>query len=274
MKKIICWLSVLLCGGLAQAQLPSGDKPEASPTWLKVKASLFEGRTITAATKDTLVLEAPSRAVDASVVPIVIRSLLPQTDTRYVSRVYLLIDANPSPITAVFHFTPGNGRVDIETRVRVDEYSFVRAVAETNDGQLYMATRYVKASGGCSAAAGSDPALTLAQMGRMRFVLDGGARSGNAVREPVRAQFQVNHPNHSGFAMDQVSRQFIPAHYVRRVDISHAGRTVLTADVDFGISENPMFRFYFVPQGEGELQAVVVDSQDKRFSGGARDAPN
>jgi sulfur-oxidizing protein SoxY len=270
MTRFICWLGLLLSCAVAQAQLPSGDKPEASPTWLKVKASLFEGRSITPATKDTLVLEAPSRAVDAAVVPIVIRSLLPQTAARHVVRVYLLIDANPSPITAVFHFTPDNGRVDIETRVRVDEYSFVRAVAETNDGQLFMATRYVKASGGCSAAAGSDPALTLAQMGRMRFVRDGDARSG----EPVRVQFQVNHPNHSGFAMDQVSRQFTPAHYVRRVDVSQGGRTVLMADVDFGISENPMFRFYFVPKGDGELQAVVLDSLDKRFIGSARDAPN
>jgi sulfur-oxidizing protein SoxY len=248
------WLLLALCA--AQAQLPSGDKPEASPVWLKVKASLFEGRNITPANKDSLVLEAPSRAVDAAVVPIVIRSGLPQTATRYVSRVYLLIDANPSPIAAVFHFTPDNGKVEIETRVRIDEYSFVRAVAETNDGQLFMATRYVKASGGCSAAAGSDPAVALANMGRMRFVVDGDAQS----REPVRAQFQVNHPNHSGFAMDQATRQFTPAHYVRR------------ADVDFGISENPMFRFYFLPKGDGQLQAVVVDSLDRRYKGNAQDA--
>jgi sulfur-oxidizing protein SoxY len=268
-------LLLLLFGvGVAQAQLPSGDKPEASPVWLKVKASLFEGRAITPANKDTLILEAPSRAVDAAVVPIVIRSLLPQTATRYVSKLYLLIDANPSPITAVFHFTPDNGRVDIETRVRVDEYSFVRAVAETNDGQLVMATRYVKASGGCSAAAGSDPAVIAANMGKMRFVVDGDLRSAASAREPVRAQFQVNHPNHSGFAMDQATRQFTPAHYVRRVDISQGGRTVLTADVDFGIAENPMFRFYFVPKGDGEMQALVLDSLDKRFSGSARDAPH
>jgi sulfur-oxidizing protein SoxY len=267
-RRWIFGTALLMSLGAVQAQLPSGDKPEASPVWLKVKASLFEGRSITPASKDTLVLEAPARAVDAAVVPIVIRSGLPQTATRYVSRVYLLIDANPSPIAAVFHFTPDNGRVDIETRVRIDEYSFVRAVAETNDGQLIMATRYVKASGGCSAAAGSDPAVALANMGRMRFVLDGDAPGS----EPRRVQFQVNHPNHSGFAMDQATRQFTPAHYVRRVDVSQGGRTVFTADVDFGISENPMFRFYFLAKGDGPLQAAVVDSLDRRFQGSAQDA--
>mgnify|MGYP002150436774 CR=1 FL=1 len=45
---------------------------------------------------------------------------------------------------------------EIETRVRVDAYSHVRAIAEASDGQLYAVTRFVKASGGCSAPAGSD----------------------------------------------------------------------------------------------------------------------
>ena len=34
----------------------------------------------------------------------------------------------------------------------------------------------------------------------------------------------------------------------------------------FSISENPNFRFYFVPNGEGELEAKVVDNQDLEFT--------
>ncbi|MET0441728.1 MAG: thiosulfate oxidation carrier complex protein SoxZ, partial [Casimicrobiaceae bacterium] len=41
---------------------------------------------------------------------------------------------------------------------------------------------------------------------------------------------------------------------------------VMNADVDFSISENPNFRFYFVPTGEGELEARVVDNQDLEFT--------
>ena len=36
----------------------------------------------------------------------------------------------------------------------------------------------------------------------------------------------------------------------------------MTADVDFSISENPNFRFYFTPSSEGELRAEVVDTKD------------
>jgi sulfur-oxidizing protein SoxY len=35
--------------------------------------------------------------------------------------------------------------------------------------------------------------------------------------------------------------------------------------VDFSISENPNFRVYFVPTGDSELKAEVIDTNDLRF---------
>ena len=55
-------------------------------------------------------------------------------------------------------------------------------------------------------------------------------------------------------------------HFVRQVDVSYAGKPVMRADVDFSISENPNFRFYFVPGGGGDLEAKVVDNQDLAFA--------
>jgi len=253
--------SLLLAGTAAAATLQPDDDPQASPIWQKVQASLFEGRAIAPAPPGLLTLEAPARAVDAAVVPIAIRSRFPQTPARYVSKLYLIIDANPSPISGIFQFTPESGKVDIETRVRVDDYSHVRAIAETSDGQLFMTTRFVKAAGGCSAPAGSDAQAAQASLGQMRFRVEGNLKG----RDPVLAQLLIDHPNHSGLAMDQATRQYTPAHYVRRIDVTYAGRPVLAADVDFSMSENPNFRFYFLPLPEGELRAAVVDSWDMRF---------
>jgi sulfur-oxidizing protein SoxY len=39
----------------------------------------------------------------------------------------------------------------------------------------------------------------------------------------------------------------------------------VSAEVDFAISENPHFRFFFVPQGVGELSADVVDNKELHF---------
>jgi sulfur-oxidizing protein SoxY len=245
----------------ATAQLKSGDDPEASEIWKKVRASLFGARPITWPADDVLLLEAPARAEDAAIVPVSIRTRLPQSAQRYVDKLWLVIDNNPSPISAIFSFTPQSGRADIETRVRVDEYTHVRAIAETNDGKLYMTTRFVKASGGCSAPPSKDPQAALATLGRMKFRVEGEVDRG----KPVLAQLMISHPNNSGLAMDQSTRQYTPSHFVRKIDVSYAGRPVMSADVDFSISENPNFRFYFVPQGAGELKAEVVDSNDLHF---------
>jgi len=250
--------------GPAWAQLQSGDRPEASPVWLKVRASLFESRTITSPAEAVILLEAPLRAEDAAVVPIAIHSPISQTAARWVRKVYLIIDNNPSPISAIFEFSPASGSADIETRVRIDEYTFVRAIAELSDGALYMSTRWVKAAGGCSAPPAKDAQAALASLGRMKLRIE-APEAGLRAGQPVLAQLMVSHPNHSGLAMDQLSRQYTPAHFVRRIDISDSGRPLLSADVDFSISENPHLRFHFTPREQGELKAEVLDSKDLRF---------
>ncbi|HEX7156041.1 MAG TPA: quinoprotein dehydrogenase-associated SoxYZ-like carrier, partial [Burkholderiaceae bacterium] len=156
--------------GVARAQVQFDAD---SPAWLKVRASVFGDRRIETDAGSVVELEAPARAEDAAVVPLTIRTRLPQTSERFVRRIYLVIDRNPSPLGAVFTFTPESGRADIETRVRIEDYTHVRAIAETSDGSLYMATRYVKASGGCSAPAGKDAAAALARLGRIKFFTPG-----------------------------------------------------------------------------------------------------
>jgi sulfur-oxidizing protein SoxY len=259
-------LAVLVASPLARAEVATAENPEASAIWQKVRASLFQSRPIATATDDVITLEAPSRAEDAAIVPIAIKTRFAQTPKRYIDKVYLIIDNNPSPISAVFTFTPLSGRADIETRVRIDEYTHVRAIAETNDGKLHMVTRFVKAAGGCSAPPGKDAQSAQATLGRMKFRVEPGTGTvtGESDR-PVLAQLMISHPNDSGLAMDQVTRLFTPPHFVRHVNITYGGQPVLSADVDFSISENPNFRFYFVPRGEGELKAEVVDSSDLRF---------
>lgn len=252
---------LLLVSGAALSAAKPDDDPESIEVWQKVRASLFQQRTILPARNGEVVLTAPTRAEDAAVVPISIQTRLPQTAAEHVAKLYLLIDANPSPISAIFTLTPQSGRADIETRVRVDEYTFVRAIAETNSGKLYMTTRFVKASGGCSAPPTKDAQAARAMLGKMKFRVDGDV----VPNKPVLAQLMISHPNHSGLAMDQFTRQFTPPHFVRSVKVSYGGKPVMSADVDFSISENPNFRFYFVPTAAGELKAEIVDSQEQKF---------
>ena len=256
-------LLVLAATGPLHAAAVAEAAPQASAVgiWPKVRGSLFGTRPIRENLGDVVQLEAPARAEDASTVPVAIRTALPPTPERAVRKLWLLVDNNPSPIAAIFELTPDSGRADIETRIRIEQYTEVRAVAELADGSLHMATRHVKASGGCSAPAGKDPAEALRNAGRIRFRVDGPVEDG----KPALAQLAVSHPNASGLVLDQVTRLYEPAYYVRRIQVSYAGRPVLNADIDFSISENPNFRFWFLPRGDGTLHAEVIDTRDLRF---------
>lgn len=259
-------LSVALSCSSALAVADSAPQASDVSIWSKVRGSLFGSRPIRENADDVIRLEAPNRAEDAATVPIAIRAGLTQQAGRHIQKLYLLVDNNPSPIAAVFELTPHSGLADIETRIRIEQYTDVRAVAELSDGSLHMATRFVKASGGCSAPAGKDPKEALRNAGKIRFRVDGPVEAG----KPVAAQLAVSHPNSSGLVLDQVTRLYEPAYYVRRISVSYGGKPVLNADVDFSISENPNFRFWFVPEGEGELRAEVVDTKDLTFDSRVR----
>jgi sulfur-oxidizing protein SoxY len=259
--------TVLMTGALVQAAEPRKVSPEekasieTSEIWAKIRAQLFGQRKIDPNGESLIEFDVPFRAEDAAIVPVSLRTRMIATPERFVSKLYLIIDKNPSPISAVFSFTPESGRADIETRVRVEQYTPIRAIAELNTGELYMVARFMKASGGCSAPAGKDAEAALANLGKMRLRVDRELR----LNEPNLAQLMISHPNTSGLAMDQASRLYAPAYYVRSVAVSYGGKPVFSADIDFSISENPHFRFYFLPQTSGELKAEVVDTRDKSF---------
>src|SRR4029077_5989473 len=104
---------------------------------------------------------------DAAIVPVAIQ--VSETIAPRVRGLYLIIDDNPSPLAAHFVLGPLAEAREIATRVRIDDYSYLHAVAETADGRLYEAARFIKAAGGCSAPAGKDQALALERVGKMKL---------------------------------------------------------------------------------------------------------
>ena len=277
-RQCLQWLPAPLAGAVlgsfsgvaALAAVAPPDQPEASQNWQKIRASLFADRRIEAAGNDTIELETPVRAEDAAVVPVAVRSRLPADGKLRVDKLWLVIDNNPSPIAGIFEFGQRAARPELETRIRIDEYTHVRAIAQLSDGRTVMATRFVKASGGCSAPPGKDAQAALATLGRMKLHVEPPV----AIGKPALAQLMISHPNHSGLAMDQLSRQYTPAHYVRDLKISYRGQPVLSGDVDISISENPNFRFWFTPDAPGELTVDIVDNRDKHFGSSLAVSPD
>ncbi len=202
---------ILLALAAAFTVALSGAPAFADDPWPDIKRDVFNNRDIIEE-DGTITLEAPYRAEDAAVVPLTMRIPASAGDVKTLT---LVIEKNPAPVAATFHFGDAAGKGDrmLSTRVRIDMYSNVRAVIETADGKLHMTTKYVKASGGCSAPADKDTDEALANLGKMQIrTFDKPGDRTPATRE---AQVMVRHPNFTGMQMDQVTRDYTPARFVR-----------------------------------------------------------
>lgn len=244
--------------------LPSNTgHADVSPEWELLRGRLFGTRPIDAGSGRVVQLIAPLRAAYGASVPVKIVSRLAQTPALYVRRLHLLVDKNPSPLAATLELTPEVGQADFETRLRVDEYSHVRVVSELSNGELHMDSRYVKTSGGCSAPPNRDsPEL----IGKTIFKLPAPP----TFEAATTADLTVIHPNDTGFELNNVTVMYIPSYFVRTIAVSYAGRKIFDADLDFSISENPTWRFNFVPHAPGELRAEVEDSKERHYTGSLR----
>ena len=236
-------------------------EPDAaqSPYWGQIKQLMFADRVINPDNRDVIRVYLNLRADDASTVPVVVKAQIDQTDKEYIKSIYVIVERNPSPVAGVFHFTPGSGRAQVETRLRFEDYSFVRAVAEMNDGRLYMSQRWVKAAGGCSAPNGKK--LSESLLGKMKLRFDDDMIT---YHKPNLVQVLIRHPNESPLAADFVAGQ-VPQ-FVRSVKVTFDGKPVMNAEVDFSLSDNPNFRFFFTPEEKGELKIEVEDTHDRKFS--------
>ena len=252
---VIVSLTMTFFGTSAYAETPT------EPLWPTLKVAYFGDKEIHEDANDLLVIEAPKRAEDAAIVPISVKSLVPQTADKYIKNIHIIIDNNPEPYSANFELSPDLGLVDISTRMRVDQYTFVRAIAEMNDGSLHMVSRFVKASGGCSAPAGKDAAAALARLGKMQIRM-----RKPTVGEPVQAQVIVSHPNYNGLQFDQKSRLYIEAHYVKNITIRYNDEQLIAVDTGISVSEDPSIRFTFIPTEAGVLKAEVTDSKGQNFT--------
>lgn len=238
---------------------------EDAELWADLREEVFgENRTIFEE-DGTVTLDAPYRADDASIVPITIK--IPAAVAPKVKSLTLFVDKNPMPVVAQLTYGPGAGLGErvLKTRIRINMYSNVRAVIETMDGILHVATKFVKASGGCSAAAMKDADEAIAALGRMKVRTFSSPDGPRSVPTPREAQVMVRHPNYSGMQMDQTTGLYIPAQYVTEMTVSQGNTLIFTMEGGISLSEDPNLRFTYSATGTGPLHATAKDSNGRQF---------
>ena len=260
---------LLVAGLMTVTPIGAGSIQAATPDsfdpWPGLVQDIFNNRQIDEGA-GIVAIEMPYRAEDAAIVPVTLRITLSPAENRRVVAITLVIDQNPAPMAARFELGQDSSVSEISTRIRVNNYTDVHAVAELSDGKLYMTKTYVKASGGCSAPAAKNAEEAKARLGQIRFRQFAKATDGpqNGTRE---AQIMIGHPNNSGLQMDQLTRLYIPAFFINELRIWQDDTLVLAMQGGISISEDPNIRFAYVPNGAKRVRVEARDTEGHLFQG-------
>jgi sulfur-oxidizing protein SoxY len=250
-RTLLAVVLLVVTGAAAQAY----DDP-----WPDLQEALFPGKTM-ASGAAFIHITAPERAYDAAVVPISVDFDLAKMQGIAVKTMTLIVDKNPAPVAAVFHYPEETPNPSIGTRIRVNEYTNIHAVVEATDGRMFLAAVFVKAAGGCSAPANKSVADANAHLGDLKLKVPKEVAADN----PSKIELLIRHPNFTGMQMDQVTRNYVPADFVQTVNITHDGKPVLSIEGNISLSENPAFDFWLKPNSAGVLRVNAEDSNGRKF---------
>jgi sulfur-oxidizing protein SoxY len=230
--------------------------------WPSLRQSAFGDRAIT---DDGMVaLDAPQTAEDAALVPITVR--VPPSVSQGLKSLTLFIDKNPDPLVAKINFGPAAGKGgerSFSTRVRIDNFSYVRAVLETEDGSLHIANKFVAAAGGCGAMQAKDPDSETVDLGKTLVKTFPPALDANPIWS---GQVMIKHPNSNGMQLNINTADLIPARFVKDVVVKRDGELVFQMESTFSISTNPNFRFSFGKGASNNLDVAITDTDGTVFT--------
>jgi len=235
----------------------------AGPTWDGIRAEVFGARPI-ADGAGVIALDAPYRPDNVMRVPLKADIKVP--DGQSIRSVSFIVDENPSPVAAVVTLGEGRAQAKLATYIRLNQQSDVRVVVETAAGQLYMTERLVKFAGGqasCSAPPQGDPREIAANMGKLEVVFSGGLAT--ASKQSQSAVLALNHPNHTGMVLDQITLHYVPLLMVERMEVRQGSELVLSVAGSITLAQNPAIDFDFVTNGATELTVSARDTSGKSW---------
>ncbi|MBT7953279.1 MAG: quinoprotein dehydrogenase-associated SoxYZ-like carrier [Gammaproteobacteria bacterium] len=260
---IICTLSI---PNISQAEVQAADHRQklSDKAWEPLRKAVFQSREIIEGAEQTILeIKAPYRAEDATIVPVSIHTKIPQTKDLFIKKIHVYIDKNPLPLVGVFDLSPESGRADLAMRVRVDTFTYIRAIAEMNTGELYMSKSFVRATGACSAPPPKSISDSIDNMGRMKIKNVGELE----LSKPNLVQLKIKHPNITGLQPMRIgSRVMPPPHFISGIKVYYEGKTIMQANLTFSVSMDPSFRFYFTPKSEGTLTVEASDTKNNQWN--------
>ena len=231
----------------APALAAMGDDPLQSPQWTDIRERYLGGGKVVFDSR--VVVSGPKIAEDSMNVPVGVRIGLDD-----VRRVLVVADLNP--IDKVLEFASNGAMPSLHFRMKLQQGSPIRAMAQTADGVWHVGGIWIDASGGgCTApSVGRGNANWTETLGQVQSrVWQGETQS--------RVKVSIMHPMDTGLAPG------IPAFYIERLSLRDAsGKEWMTLDTFEPVSENPVFSFDFSGAPPIGLTLVGRDNNGNRIS--------
>lgn len=223
----------------------------SSDIWPYLKQQVFKDRVINE-DQNFLKIDGPKRASSGAQVPVTIAL---SKNTHHIKKISVFIDANPGQHAATYFLTDQSQQILISTRIRMETDSFVRAVAETETGELFMSAIPIRASGGCSGYMDvHDPELTK-DLGKILIKAEN-----NFVTS------RIKHPNFTGLQKDLDSGGYIPEWIVKTIEFNHEGGQILAVENQISISQDPFLKFTLPDPLQGNITITAKDTKGNQFN--------
>lgn len=239
--------------------------------WPLIKEAFFSNKQVEGGS-DFIAIQAPTSAEDASVVPITFTLSQERKAQLNISKVYLFVDANPIQLTATFHYYQAQQPIQVATRIRLEKNSYVRVIAESQDGRYFMHKVAIKTpGGGCGGGTTSDEAKLRADAGKMKLVFNQQKEASSmqpSANEDSAAfehhiRFHIKHPMRTGFERT-TQGYYAKAYHIKRLEFNRASTPILAIDVGVGISADPFFDIAVLPNLE-QVQVKAIDNEAKIY---------
>lgn len=245
--------------------LLSGPAMAVEASWPDLRDELY-GERYLATSKDVIAISVPYRTDNDARTVISVQMDAPEGHT--FKALQLILDENPMPVSAQLAFARPPKDFEFAATMRINGPTPVHAVAELDNGQLFVAETFIKTSGqgACSAPPGTDPVEALATLGQMELVVRPRNDTASLVRNlkngrpnDLELDVDISHPSHSGMQRDQVTLLYIPARYVDTLQINLNGAPFVTMTGSISLSENPNVSVS-IPKGTKRVKAKMTDT--------------
>lgn len=234
------------------------QQASASEAWNSIKDEVYGAREMLNGSH-VITLSAPYRPEDVMQTRLQAEVKLAANQT--IKTIAFVVDNNPMPVAARFTLGQQRRQANFATNIRLNEASDVHVVVESSDGKLYVVEQHIKFAGGqasCSAPPAGDPEEIIANMGKMRLELL--SKPATQSRQVQRVGYELNHPNHTGMVLDQMTLLYVPLMMVEKIEAWQGDELVFEMDGSITMSQNPSVEFDFLTNGAETLTFRAKDT--------------